>query len=267
MSPRQARTATFLDEIVFNKRQEVTALKVRLNTQNIRKLLKGLPPPRDFAKALPKGKFSLIAEIKKASPSAGVIAEKFEPASLAKTYEASGAAAISVLTDEKFFQGRLAYLKTAKDSTTIPILRKDFIIDEAQIYESRLAGADAVLLIARLLADEQLNVFLELAHSLKLSCLVEVHNANELERALKTKARLIGINNRDLDTFKLDLKTTFKLIEKYPELKKRIVVSESGIESAKQVKQLRAAGVSAILVGTSLMKSRDIGAKIKELVG
>jgi indole-3-glycerol phosphate synthase len=248
---------TVLDDIVFNKRQEVTALKVDF---------KEPPPTRNFLKALPKGEISLIAEIKKASPSAGIIAERFEPVTLAKTYEKSGAAAISVLTDEKFFQGKLDHLKAAKDSTTIPVLRKDFIIDEAQIYESRIAGADAILLIARILTDEQLNTFLALAHSLNLSCLVEVHDEKELERVLKTKAEIIGINNRDLDTFKVDLQTTFSLLDKYPELKKRIVVSESGIDSAEQVKQLKAKGVSAILVGTSLMKSRDIGAKIRGLM-
>ena len=190
----------------------------------------------------------------------------WEPVYLAKTYEESGAAAVSVLTDEKFFQGRLEHLKAAKDSTTIPVLRKDFIIDESQIYESRVAGADAILLIARILSDEQLTSFLDLAHSLKLDCLVEVHDETELERVLKTKTKIIGINNRDLDTFKIDFQTTVKLMDKYPELRERIVVSESGIESADQVRRLKAKGVSAILVGTSLMKSKDIGAKIRELI-
>ena len=244
----------------------MTALKVQLDTKKIKKLIKELPPTRNFHKAIAKGKISLIAEIKKASPSAGVIAEKFEPVYLAKTYEESGAAAVSVLTDEKFFQGRLEHLKAAKDSTTIPVLRKDFIIDESQIYESRVAGADAILLIARILSDEQLTSFLDLAHSLKLDCLVEVHDETELERVLKTKTKIIGINNRDLDTFKIDFQTTVKLMDKYPELRERIVVSESGIESADQVRRLKAKGVSAILVGTSLMKSKDIGAKIRELI-
>ena len=167
---------------------------------------------------------------------------------------------------KKYFQGKLEDLKEAKDSTTIPVLRKDFIIDEAQIYESRVAGADAVLLIARVLSDEQLVKYLDLAHALGLGCLVEVHDAPELERVLKTKAKMIGINNRDLDTFKVDLQTTVKLMDNYPGLKEKIVVSESGIESAEQVKLLRAKGVSAILVGTSLMRSRDIGAKIRELL-
>ena len=255
-----------LDDIIFNKRQEVTALKVRLNIQNVKKLMKELPRPRSFLKALPKSKFSLIAEIKKASPSAGVIVEKFEPIYLAKVYEESGASALSVLTDEKFFQGRLEHLKLAKESTTIPILRKDFIIDESQIYESRINGADAILLIVRVLTDEQLADFVDLAQTLKMKCLVEVHDERELERALKAEAEIIGINNRDLDTFEVDFQTTLDLMGRYPELKDKVVVSESGINSAEQVKALREKGVSAVLIGESLLKSQDIGAKIKELM-
>ena len=249
----------FLDEIIANKRREITNLKVCPD-------LEGLPRTRDFLQALTKGKLSLIAEIKKASPSAGVIAEKFEPIYLAKVYEESGAAAISVLTEEKFFQGKLEHLKQAKESTTIPVLRKDFIIDEKQIYESRVAGADAILLIVRILTDEHLNSFLKIAQALHMQCLVEVHSEKEAERALKSGAQVIGINNRDLDTFKVDFKNTLRIIERLPELKKRTIVSESGISSAEQVKELKAAGVSAILVGESLLKSRDIGAKIREMM-
>lgn len=258
---------TVLDDIIFNKRQEVTALKARLNVEKVKAMVKQLPAPRNFLKALPHGRLSLIAEIKQASPSSGLIAGHFEPAYLAKTYEENGAAALSVLTDGKFFRGSLDDLKAAKDPTTIPVLRKDFIIDEAQIYESRIAGADAVLLIAAVLDDCQLNDYLKLARSLKMSCLVEVREAAEAERVLKTDAKIIGINNRDLATFKVDLQTTFDLLAKYPELKKRIVVSESGIAAAEQVRELKTAGVSAILVGTSLMKSPDIGAKVRELMG
>ncbi len=258
---------TVLDDIIFDKRQEVTALKARFNLASVKRLVKQLPPTRDFLKALPRGALSLIAEIKKASPSAGVLTQHFEPASLAKTYEESGAAALSVLTDEKYFQGKLEYLKLAKDPTTIPVLRKDFIIDEAQIYESRINGADAILLIAAVLTQEQLSSYLKLAHSLKLHCLVEVRDEAEAEMALKTDAKIVGINNRDLKTFRVDFRTTLDLVGKFPELKKRVVVSESGISSSEQVRQLSAAGVSAILVGTSLMTSPDIGAKIRELLG
>lgn len=252
-----------LDDIIFNKRQEVTALKVRLNIPKVKKIIKELPHPRKFL----KGKFSLIAEIKKASPSAGVIVEKFEPVYLAKVFEEAGAAALSVLTDEKFFQGKLEHIKEAKDSTTIPVLRKDFIVDESQIYESRVAGADAVLLIVRILSDEQLEEFINLARALKMKCLVEVHDEKETERALKVDAEIIGINNRDLDTFQVDFDTTLNLMDKYPELREKIVVSESGISSAEQVRALKGKGVSAILVGESLLRSRDIGAKIRELMG
>jgi len=257
---------TVLDDIIEDKRQEVTALKARFNRTAVKKLVAQLPPTRDFLKALPRGRMSLIAEIKKASPSAGVLAARFEPASLAEAYEESGAAALSVLTDEKYFQGKLEYLKAAKDPTTIPVLRKDFIIDETQVYESRVNGADAILLIAAVLAPEQLNSYLQLAHSLELGCLVEIKNESEAEAVLRTDAKIVGINNRDLKTFKVDFQTTLNLMKKFPELKKRIVVSESGIGSAEQVRELKAAGVSAILVGTSLMQSPDIGAKIKDLL-
>lgn len=265
MDFRQAQSK-ILDDIIFNKRQEVTALKVRLNVQKVNKLIKELPRPRNFLKAFHKNRISLIAEIKKASPSAGVIVEKFNPTYLAKVYEESGASALSVLTDEKYFQGKIEYLKQAKDATTIPVLRKDFIIDESQIYEARVGGADAVLLIVRILSDEQLESFMGLAGSLKMKCLVEVHDEAELERALKTEAEIIGVNNRDLDSFEVDFQTTIRLMDKYPELKEKTVVSESGIHSSEQVKALKEKGVSAVLVGESLLKSTDIGEKIRELM-
>lgn len=256
-----------LDDIIFNKRQEVTNLKVRLNIPKVKKLIRDLPRPRNFLKAIQKNKMSLIAEIKRASPSAGVLVDKFEPVYLAKTYEESGASALSVLTEEKFFQGRIEYLKEAKESTTIPILRKDFIIDESQIYESRVGGADAILLIVRTLSDGQLEEFIDLAQGMKLRCLVEVHDESDVERALKAEAEIIGINNRDLETFKVDYTKTLKLMQKFPELRERVIVSESGIKSAEQVKALRNVGVSAILVGESLLRSSDIGAKVRELIG
>ncbi|MBN3033834.1 MAG: indole-3-glycerol phosphate synthase TrpC [Candidatus Saganbacteria bacterium] len=258
---------TVLDDIIADKRREVAALKARGGPGKLETLVGQLPAPRDFLAALPRGRMSLIAEIKKASPAAGVLAERFEPAALARAYEEGGAAALSVLTDGKYFQGKLADLKAAKDPTTIPVLRKDFIIDEAQLYESRINGADAVLLIAAVLAPAQLKNYLELAHRLRMPCLVEIRDGAEAERALKAGARLIGINNRDLKTFKVDFRTTLDLLAKYPELKKKVIVSESGIIAAEQVGELRAAGVSAVLVGTSLMTSPDIGKKIRELLG
>ncbi|MFH1576459.1 MAG: indole-3-glycerol phosphate synthase TrpC [Candidatus Margulisiibacteriota bacterium] len=255
-----------LDDIISNKRQEVTSLKVSFSGKDPRQLVKGLPKPRDFLKAFKKGKFSLIAEIKKASPSAGIIRREFDPIYLAKTYEESGAAAISVLTDEKFFQGKLEYLKAAKESTTIPVLRKDFIIDEAQVYEARIAGADAILLIARVLSDDELVKFLKLTQELGLQALVEVYSAEEIERALKTEAKIIGINNRDLDTLKVDLRNTVKLMKKFPELKKRIVISESGVGSRADIEILKKAGMDGALVGETILKSDNIPAKIQELI-
>ena len=257
-----------LKEIILKKQEKIILAKGQLPLEVLKEKITSLSPVRPFIKGIVRqSEISLIAEIKKASPSAGVIIDKFEPVYLGKLYEESGAAAISVLTDKAFFLGKIEYIKEVKDSTTIPILRKDFIIDESQIYESRVAGADAILLIVRILTDEQLAGFLSLAQSLKMACLVEAHDEAELERALKTGAEIIGINNRDLETFKIDFNTTIGLMDKYPELKKKIVISESGIESAEQVKALREKGVSGILVGESLLRSADITAKIKELMG
>lgn len=256
-----------LDDIIFNKRQEVTSLKVRFSGKEPKKLIQGIPKPRRFLSAFKKGKFSLIAEIKKASPSAGIIRQDLEPITLAKAYEESGAAALSVLTDEKFFQGKLEHLKLAKESTTIPVLRKDFIIDESQVLESRLAGADALLLIARVLEDSQLVRLLELTESMGMQALVEVHNAEEVERVLKTSARIIGINNRDLNTFQVDLQNAVRLVKRFPELKKRIVIAESGIETREHIEILKKAGVDGILIGETLLRSRNIPEKIRELLG
>ena len=256
-----------LDDIIRDKKQEVSSLRQQYSGKNLAELVKALPKPRDFLSAFKKGKFSLIAEIKKASPSAGLIRPDFEPITLAKTYEESGAAALSVLTDEKYFQGKIEYLKAAKESTTIPVLRKDFIIAEEQIYEARIAGADAVLLIVRILSDEQLKRLLDLTGKLGMQALVETHNAEEMKRALKTKAKIIGINNRDLDNLKIDLGATFQLMQNFPQLKKRIVISESGIVSGEDIKKLKKAGADGVLIGETLMKSKNIPDKIRELMG
>jgi indole-3-glycerol phosphate synthase len=256
-----------LDDIIRHKQQEVSSLQKQYSGKNLNDLVKALPKPRDFLSAIKKGKFSLIAEIKKASPSAGLIRPDFEPITLAKTYEESGAAALSVLTDEKYFQGKLEYLKAAKESTTIPVLRKDFIIAKEQVYEARIAGADALLLIVRILSDEQLKKLLELTERLAMQALVETHNAEEVERALKTNAKIIGINNRDLDTLKIDLQTSIQLIEKLPQLNERIVISESGIVTNTDIQTLKKAGADGVLIGETLMKSKNIPEKIRELMG
>ncbi|NQT29009.1 MAG: indole-3-glycerol phosphate synthase TrpC [Candidatus Saganbacteria bacterium] len=256
-----------LDDIVSNKKREVSSLKKRFSGKNPLKLVEGLPPPRDFRRAFAKGKLSLIAEIKKASPSAGLIRQDFEPITLAKTYEESGASAISVLTDEKFFQGKLSDLKSAKESTVIPVLRKDFLIDELQVFESRIAGADAILLIVRILSDTQLKKMLKLAETLGMQALVEVHDAREVRSVLRTESKIIGINNRNLGNFKVDFNNTLKLIKQFPELKNRIIISESGVRNHGDVETLKASGVDGVLVGTSLLKSSNIPKTIEELMG
>lgn len=255
-----------LDDIIKVKEKEVAVLKEKFSGKDPKKLVEGLSHTRNFLSAFGPGKFSLIAEIKKASPSAGIIRPLFDPISLAKTYEESGAAAISVLTDEQFFQGKLEYIKAAKESTTIPILRKDFIIDELQVYESRIAGADAILLIKKVLDDKKFISLLNLTEELGMQALVEVHNSKEAEKVLMTDAKIIGINNRDLKIFRVDKKNTIFLVQKYPELKERIVISESGIKNKADVQALRNAGVNGILVGEALLKSSNIPEKINEIL-
>lgn len=252
-----------LDAIIEEKRCEVAVLRQRFKGKQVAKWLKKLPKPRPFLK--PK-RFCLIAEIKRASPSAGVINDRLNVASLAKAYEESGAAAISVLTDEKYFHGQLFDLNAAKLSTTIPILRKDFIIDETQVYESRLGGADAILLIVRILTDRQLNKLLKLAKKLGLAALVEAHNAVEVRRALKAGAVFIGLNNRDLDSLKVDLRITTKLMKKFPQLKRKMVISESGIKTRADIAILKKAGVKGVLIGEAFLKNGNPPAKISELL-
>lgn len=255
-----------LEEIVSEKQAEVKRLIDQFKFIKLANLAEAFPPIRDFKAAISRpGKISLIAELKKASPSAGLIRESYEPIGLAKNYEEAGAAALSVLTDFKFFQGLLGHLKSAKESTNIPILRKDFILDELQVIESRLAGADAVLLIVRILDDPQLKALLSKSRELKLASVVECHSEAEVERALKADSEIIGINNRDLDTLKVEFNLSLKLPDKFPELKKKVLVSESGLSSASQIKELRSAGFSAALIGESLLKAADPAAKIREL--
>jgi len=221
-------------------------------------------PARGFARALATPGMSLIAEIKKASPSKGLIRADFQPAEIARDYQAAGASAISVLTDEKYFQGKLAYLEQARAACALPLLRKDFIIHPAQIYEA-VGRADAVLLIVAALAREEFAGLLATASACGLDTLVEVHDRAELDTALELGARVIGINNRDLHAFTIDLQTTFTLRPFIPA--DRLLVSESGIQTHAQVAALADAGVNAILVGETLMRSADIGAAVRALLG
>ncbi len=256
-----------IEKILETKKIEIKALNDQFKFIKLQNLAEAFPPARDFKSAVQnKEKMNIIAEIKKGSPSAGEIIKNYEPLLFAKAYEESGASAISVLTDQKFFFGVLAHLKAVKEGTNIPVLRKDFIIDPLQVMESRLAGADAILLIARILDDSMLKTLIDKANEVGLSYILEVHDEKEAERALAAKAEIIGINNRDLDSLKVDIKTSFNLVSKYPELKSKLLISESGISSPSEIKELKSAGFSSVLVGESLLKSPDVAKKFSELL-
>jgi len=252
-----------LKQILAEKEKEVE----RLKREGLTRKAEDPPPPvRHFKRALSApGKINLIAEIKFASPSAGTIREDVDPLSVGRMYEEAGAAAISLLTDQKFFGGDLENLPLLKKAISLPILRKDFIVDEIQIEESSLWGADAILLIARVLTREQLVKFLELSRTFGMAALTEIHDQDDLKKALECGAEIIGINNRDLNTFKISLNTTLELAPRIPE--GHIKVSESGINNGEDVQPLKQVGIQAILVGTSLMQSQDIGEKARELAG
>lgn len=254
-----------LDEIVAHKREEVAAAKVAVPLEALKERLENVGPARDFRSALRAPGISLIAEIKRHSPSHGDLFPGVDAVELAGLYEQAGARAISVLTDAKYFKGTLEDLYTVRRSVKVPCLRKDFIVDAYQIYEARAAGADAILLIVRVLSDAELKEFLTLTKALGMGALVETHTREEIERAMTAGAQIIGINNRDLDTLSVNWETTLTL--------KRYVsggytlVSESGIQNRKQVTLLEEGGVDAILVGESLLTSNNIAAKIGELLG
>jgi len=253
-----------LDTIVAHKREELKALKARRPLNELRADAGITPPARDFAAALAAPGVQLIAEIKRASPSKGVFQTDLDPAAQARTYVENGVGAISVLTDEHFFQGHLDDLRRVKRAyPAVPVLRKDFVIDPHQVYQARAAGADAVLLIVAVLADDSLADLLGLTHEIGMDALVEVHNEDELNRALKTEPRVIGINNRDLRDFTVDLRTTERLRQLIPD--GTIVVAESGIHTAADVQRLARAGVDAILVGEALVTAEDTAAKVREL--
>jgi indole-3-glycerol phosphate synthase len=254
-----------LDTIIAHKRKELAAEQAQVPLTKLETEITNLPPTRDFRSAITgSGTVKLIAEVKKKSPSKGIIREDFHPVSIAETYVENGAAAISVLTDKHFFAGELDYLRAIRDAVNVPLLRKDFTIDPYHIYQARLAGADAILLIVAALTAAELRKFMDVADSLSLASLVEVHTPEELTIALDVDAQIIGINNRDLHTFHTDIATTFRLRDTIPADK--IVVSESGIYSRDDVMKLREAGVHAMLVGESLMRSPDIGQQVRCLI-
>jgi indole-3-glycerol phosphate synthase len=251
-----------LAKILEEKRVEIKRLKKAAGATSAERFS---GDPRDFKEARTcNGGIDLIAEIKFGSPSAGIIRENADPLAIGKAYEASGAAAISLLTDRTFFKGDLQNLPLLKEAVNLPILRKDFILDETQIMESASSGADAVLLIARILSFSQLKNLLDAAGECGMAVLTEIHDTQDLEKALKCDAQIIGINNRDLDTFKINLNTTFQLVPQIP--KDRVVVSESGIRSAEDVLTLKRLNIQAVLVGSALMAANDPGEKVAEIV-
>ena len=259
---------TILDKIVAVKRREMIAL--RSQAEELRWRATARTDFRDFAGALRCDKgVALIAEVKKASPSAGVIRSDFDPVRIARECEKAGAAAISILTDHEFFQGRIEFLQQIRAAVKLPLLRKDFVIEELQVYEAAARGADAILLIVAILDDAQLKTYCALAEHLHLAALVEVHDEHELDRALAAGAGIIGINNRDLRDFSVRLATTEKLaaIVRQGACADRLIVAESGIHARVDVERVAKAGVNAILIGESLMRSGSIAAKVKELMG
>jgi indole-3-glycerol phosphate synthase len=259
-------TMTILDEIVASKRDEVAAERRRRPLEELLEQTALAPPVRDFRGALTgPGPIRLIAEIKKASPSARVIRADFDPVAIARIYQEHGADCLSVLTDAPYFQGHLTDLESVRAEVAIPLLRKDFLIDDYQVVQARSAGADAVLLIAEILDDATLARLLARARSLGMAALVELHDAANLPRVLASGADLVGINNRDLRRFVTDIEHTLRLLDQVPP--EVVLVSESGISTRRDVERLEAAGVSAILVGESLMRAPDIGLAVDRLLG
>jgi indole-3-glycerol phosphate synthase len=253
-----------LDKIVAQKKVEVEQKKKAVAIACLQERIARQKPSLDFALALKSDHIRLIAEVKKASPSRGMLKPNFNPTELAQTYAEGGATAISVLTESNYFMGSIEHLEAIKEVVQLPLLRKDFIFDPYQVYESRAYGADALLLIAAILSQRQLEELISLSHGLGLKCLVEVHNEGELERAIISESEIIGINNRDLNTFSVDINTTRRLRPLVPE--EKIVVSESGIKSQRDIEKLRYWRVDAVLVGEALVTAADIRAKMKELL-
>ena len=260
-----SKEKTILDRIVDARRESVAHRKRVLPDVALKIAVQKADPPRDFPGALTRGDCNIVAELKKASPSRGIIREDYAPADLALLLENAGAAALSVLTEEEFFRGSLADMKAVRKVTHIPVLRKDFIVDPWQVWEARAAGADSLLLIAAVLDDNFLRELLELCHELKMEPLVEVHSRAELERAIAAGARVIGVNNRDLRDFQVRLETSLELIESIPE--DCIAVSESGLHTSGDLALLRHAGFDAFLIGEHLMKAGDPAEPLRSLLG
>lgn len=255
-----------LQRIVETKHREIAEAKAKLPLEALRTKLPSAPPVRDFFAALDRpGRLGIIAEIKKASPSAGVMRADFDPIAIAKEYAQHGADCISVLTDVEYFQGKLEYLTAIRATVATPVLRKDFLIDPYQVIEARVAGADAVLLIAEILDDEQLRGLLSLTHELGMTALVELYEPTNVSRVVASGAKLIGVNNRNLRTFETRLDHTIDLAPSIP--KDRLLVAESGIRTREDMERLGAAGVRAVLIGESFMRSGNLASKLREIRG
>jgi len=254
---------TILDKIVDFKKVEI---EKRKNFTPLESFIDKIPKERrDFKKALKNNNITIIAEIKRHSPSRGVLRENFDHISIAKEYKKGGASAISVLTDSKFFRGNNEHLSEVKKEVNLPVLRKEFIIDEYQIYQSAYIGADAILLIAKILEFNQLKKFIELAHKLKMDCLVEVDSQKELQKVLSSPAEIIGVNNRNLETFQTSIENSLNLKKFIPE--DLISVSESGIKKREEIMELEKAGFDSVLIGETLIIQKEIGKKLQELLG
>ncbi len=255
---------SILQNIVKEKRERIEAQKKAVSIEVLKEKVKGIPERISFKKALESKGVNIVAEIKRATPSLGIISKDFDPARIAKEYEAGGAKAISVLTEEKYFLGDMSHISVVRTNTKLPILNKDFISDPYQIYQGAIAGADAVLLIAAILDREALKDLLNLSKNLGMDSLVEVHTEEDLKKALDAGAEIIGINNRNLETFEVDLDTSKKLFPKVP--KGKIVIAESGIETSKDIKGLKDIGINSFLIGNTLMTSRDIKKTLNEFM-
>lgn len=259
----------YLDRIVATKREEVDQLHQTFSVEEAFEKISALPPTRGFIEVLSnqrKREMGLIAEVKKASPSKGLIRPDFDPVEIAKAYESAGADCLSVLTDEQYFQGSGEYLMAVRKAVSLPLLRKDFIIDAAQIYEARLLGADAILLIASILEPAKIAQFMSIASSIGLDCLIEVHNRTELDSVLQLESvKLVGVNNRNLHTFETSLSTTAELSRDIPE--EVILISESGISGSDDISFLNSTGAQGVLIGEHFMRNEDVGRAVVDLMG
>lgn len=256
-----------LDNIIAAKREELEERKRIISFKQLKELMQSVDPPHRLSSAVKNGELSLIAEIKHSSPSRGLLCRNFDPAAIALAYVKGGANAISVLTEHRYFSGSLDHLKTVTTIPAIdniPVMRKDFIFDPYQIYETRACGADCLLLISSILDASMLEDLLALSHQMGMECLVEIHNEKDMEKALDSGAKVIGINNRDLRTFKVDIATTLRLRPLIPS--DRLVISESGISTASHIRILKEIGINAVLIGEALMSAPDPAEKIRELL-